>query len=760
MTARDAEKKIPESNGHGLSGSEARRPGDHRSEAEEPAGVAGGPVGKTVAFEDNRRNYWIILGLAVAASAFFRLAFLAADPPWEFTWSQDLFTDGARVVDAARNKLLFGHWIIDRRSPLFLFYPISSLIAWVVFKIAGVGLLQANLTGALPALASLGLIYLVMRKLEGNLAGFIGAVVLGFSYVHVIFSRVALVETLLVLMLLGSFWLAFGGRRALFLSGLLVGLASFMVKMHALHFVPIVLVFMLIGSPQGRHDGARRSHLILSFLGGLGVAVGLWLATVYVEHPAVVAKYFKSNILLSQSADYRDLSLRDALVRRLDGLMHVGSGRDGYFGKMPELSLLAFVGLLGVMSRFSFKKPTAARWEVLAGIWFVGLCFAMSLLGYRPLRYLVLLTPSVCLLASSLLLRLARGEPILGSPRPRWFIWAFGVWLASLLLHFQQDVAFTMMTGGKNVLIGALSDFQQALYDYQFATTLQLLIFGGASFVVTFFFKKRIVAAVTSLSSRTARRIFWACIIAVVAFNSARFVRYAVHREYSIIETAQSIKRVLSGNVFLVGDCATTVALETDFKTLPAYGDLMRYKETSEFEQYPITHFLMRFPTLYEYLTQNYPDFSTQAAPIRLFGLCGREATLLRFEQWPGYAKSGYRPSQYEQAIDLMNAGQTEGAEAIFGGLVRQKPDFYEALWGLSVCQFQMREDLQAKATAERALEVTKRDALSYELYGDILSASGERYLAQGAFERARRLNPDSRRLLRKLGYEGSEAND
>ena len=61
---------------------------------------------------------------------------------------------------------------------------------------------------------------------------------LGFCYLHVIYSRVPMVESMLALTMLAAFWLALGGRRHLFLSGLIIGVAAFMVKLHVGSFGP------------------------------------------------------------------------------------------------------------------------------------------------------------------------------------------------------------------------------------------------------------------------------------------------------------------------------------------------------------------------------------------------------------------------------------------------------------------------------------------------------------------------------------------
>lgn len=724
------------------------RPGLETPEPQQPEPAATPWLGARLSAET--RNYWFLVGLAFAVSIVFRTVFLRADPPWDFTWSQDLFTDGARVVDGARNRILFGQWITDPRSPAAVFYPLPSLIAWVIFKIGGLGLAQANVTSVIPAMASLALVFYVARRLEGNLAGLLALIMLGFSYLHVIYSRVPMVESLLILAVLAAFWLAMGGRRRLFLAGLIVGLASFLVKLHAIHFVPVVVLYLILFPREDSGPSAGRAHLILSFLGGFLTAFGIWLGAVYAQHSEILDKYFTSNVLLSQKEDYQGLTIIQMLERRVAGVIHVGSGRDGYLVKTAEIFVLAWISLLGMASRFAFRRPSVKRWELLSAIWFIVLIAGLGALGYRPLRYFALLTPSVCLLALSLLLRLERGEQVISSPRPRWFIYAFGFWLAWVVIHIQQEIVFQVMTGGRVVLVNEMNAFQKSLYRYQFMVFPQLAIFGGIATAFTLFFHHRISVGVPLMSLRRSRRLFVAALTVIVALGVLRFAIYAADRRYSVVEAGQSLTRVFSDGVFLAGDCSALVSLETDFKTLPSYGDMIRHKEKDLLEQYPITHFILRFPTLFEYLSENYPDFEETAEPVRIFSLCGREATIVRYDSWPGYQKSGYVPTDFETAVQLMHADDVNGARILFQRFLEQHPDSYEALWGVGLCAFRDGDVENAKVVTERALELTDRDALSLEAYADIMDALDNPVAAAEYYRKAIDLSPNSRRLARK----------
>jgi tetratricopeptide (TPR) repeat protein len=347
-------------------------------------------------------------------------------------------------------------------------------------------------------------------------------------------------------------------------------------------------------------------------------------------------------------------------------------------------------------------------------------------------------------------LRLLRDEQVIVTPRPRWFVYAFGFWLAWVILHLQQEIVFQIMTGGKVVLMNDMTDFQDALYRYQFMIMPQVLIFGGLAVAITLFLHERISRGKASLSAVKARQLFNIALVVVVFLGALRFALYAADRKYSVIEAGKSLTRVFSEGVLLAGDCSSIIALQTDFKTLPSYGDLIRHKEKELFEEYPITHFMLRFPTLFEYLDDNYPGFEDVAVPVRIFSLCGREATIVRYVEWPGYASAGYTPSLFERGVELLHIDEVEGARDLFNQFLTGHPDSYEAVWGIALCEYRDGNLDDAKTLIERALEMTDRDELSYEAYADILDALGERLRAAEYLRKALELSPNSRRLARK----------
>lgn len=690
---------------------------DHGGQAREQR-PGSGPARPLVS--DDAKYLEVLLAVVAVVAVLLRTMYLEADPPTDLSWSQALFTDGARAIDGARNKLMYGEWMADKVSPVLLFYPISNLIAYVIYRIGGMGLAQANLTGVLPGLGSLALVYYFMRRSAGRVAGLVALAVFTVPFMYVIYSRTPLLESLQILLLVGAFVLVLRGTSlGALIAGLLVGAAAFMVKLHALHFAAVALVFIYFASRGGREGFTRPYRSALFFLAGLGIAVIVWLAGVYSVDPAAVSKYFRSNIVLTQAAEYKGVSLIGVIGTRLRQFFHVGSGFDTFFQKAPVLSVLAVLGFLSAISGFGRGKRQARTWEMLAAIWFAVFVTALSFLSYRPLRYFVPLLPSMCLLATSFVMRLVKGEPLLAEDKPKWFTAAFFIWFMWVFIHVQHDIIFQVI---KPNVGGAMTASQQALARYDMAIIQQMLVAGGAAAGMLLLLGRRLRAASWKFRRGTRKNIVIAALGALIVLNLAWFGDYSASRKYTIVETAESLERVTAAGVFIVGDCSTTLSLETDFRTLPSYGEVIRRDDREGFEQYAITHFLVRFPTLYEYLEKNYPDFTTTYVPVGRYRLCGRDATVIRYEQWPGFPES-YVPSRFEDGMFRLSRGHVSNAFHEFEVHLEEHPDSYEAMMGMAICLSVMDRGEEARARLKEAIEIAPDGALEYHVYSNMLEA-------------------------------------
>lgn len=711
---RDGEATASDSDSCGNAGRGRRD--DHREvRGSEAAGKQSRPL-----LSDEWRYLNILIIVAAFAAVLLRLVYLRADPPLGLSWSQALFTDGARAVDAARSRIVYGEWGTRSVSPVLLFYPIPNLLAYVLYRVAGVGLAQANLTGVLPGLATLGLAYHFMLKSTGKVAGLVALATFTVPYVYVIYTRTPLVESLQILMLMAAFVLLLKGTvKGSLAAGLLVGAAALMVKLHALHFGAVALVFLILAPRVVGENFPAPRRLGLFLVVGAGIALAVWLAVVYSIDPGAVTKYFESNVLTAQSADYKDTSLTGLVSARVRAFFHVGSGLDGFFRKVPVLSVLAVLGLISALSGFTRGNRSLRLWEMLAAIWFIVLVAALSVLSYRPLRYFIPLIPSMCLLAASVIIRLIKGEPLLHAHKPRWFKAAFFVWLVWALIHIQHDIIFHGFRPGPGQYV---TSAQQALLKYDLAIVPQVVIMGGLAAGILLLAGRRLGAAAWRFSRPVRKNLVLAAVGGLVLLNIAKFGDYCMNRKHTIIDMAGSLDRVTSDGVFLVGDCATTISLEADVRSLPAYGELIRRGDYQTLEQQPITHFLIRYPTLYEFLTNNFQGFEQKTVPVCRYRLCGRDATVIRFEQWPGYPVT-YVPTEFEDGMMHLSRGRADTAASLFQSFLADHPDSYEAMLGLAVCLSVSGNTSGAREVLDRAIAIAPAGALEYHVYRDILDA-------------------------------------
>jgi 4-amino-4-deoxy-L-arabinose transferase-like glycosyltransferase len=669
---------------------------------------------------EDSRHLEIALVLIALVAVLVRAIYLAADPPLDLSWSQALFTDGARAIDGARNRIMYGEWMADRVSPVLLFYPISNVLAYIIYRVGGIGLAQANLTGVLPALGTLALVWYFMRKSAGKVAALVALAVFAVPYAYVIYSRTPLLESLQIFLLVAAF-VALLRRKApgFVAAGVLVGAAAFMVKLHALHFAAVVLVYLFFAARTRDDADLKPYRLGALFLLGLGVAFAVWLAGVYSVDPAAVSKYFRSNILNTQTAEYTGASAAAVVGTRIRQFFHVGSGIDMFFRRVPVMAILAALGLMPVISGFARGNRSLRDWEMLSAVWFLVFVTALSFLSYRPLRYFIPLIPSMGFLVTSLVVRLINGDPLLHQNKPRWFVPVFFLYLVWVLIHVQHDVIFKILQPN---LGGTLTAAQQSLAQYDLSIAKQLLLTGGVAAGILLLAGRNLRRASLRFRRGTRKNLAVLAIAALVVLNLVKFAGYCASRTYSIVNMAESLERVTSPGAFIVGDCATTLSLETDFRTLPSYGEIIRRDDRKHFEQYPITHFLIRFPTLYEYLEANYPDFRAGYAPVDRYGLCGREATVIRYEAWPGYPDS-YAPSEFERAMSLLSKGDIASAKPLFESFLGEHPDSYEAMFGLAICISVSGEIEAARDMLHRGIEIAPEGALSYHVYKDILEA-------------------------------------
>ncbi len=294
-----------------------------------------------------------------------------------------------------------------------------------LFGFSGVSLLAPQ---ALAGVASVGILYLLIRQVWGPAAGLVAALALAVTPISVVTDRNNTMDSLLILFLLGAAWAVTAAtRRAslplLLLAGALVGLGFNIKMLQAYLVLPGIALVYLLGARRGWWT--KLGHLAL--LGVVTLVVSLaWVVAVDLT-PASARPYIGSsgtNSALSLVLGYNGLGrlttalpqgVRDALTF-LPGNIDLevvpgnspGVGEPGLLrlfnsglgGQASWLLALALIGLVaGIVSAIR-RVPLDARGQsvVLWGGWLVGTAGFFSIARFFHTYYLTMLGPGIAAL--------------------------------------------------------------------------------------------------------------------------------------------------------------------------------------------------------------------------------------------------------------------------------------------------------------------------------------------------------------------------
>jgi 4-amino-4-deoxy-L-arabinose transferase-like glycosyltransferase len=328
--------------------------------------------------------------VAVAAGLFLLLAlFVAADPAPGFTFSASPWSDEGWRTLGARNLVLLGHWSTDQWNLYLIEAPFSALMA-VVFRLFGVGIVQARLLCiGMVALAVLSL-GLGLRRSLGLVAATLAALALATDSLLLYYGRLVYLEDLVLLGLaLGALTLvraeAHPGRW-----GLVAGIALAIAIGAKANGIPpafgLVAGVALFGLVADRRF-LRWAAGAVTALAAAGVA---WAIVVYLPNRAqiadvlrILAQFGVPGTLAGLRAQLFHMPFTDGLLLRTWPLVLVG-----ITGAL--LALLSPEARRGVRGALLFG---ALGWLLVGGGTF-------AVFTYQPNRYFLPMLPALALLVA------------------------------------------------------------------------------------------------------------------------------------------------------------------------------------------------------------------------------------------------------------------------------------------------------------------------------------------------------------------------
>jgi len=420
--------------------------------AEGPAAVADGSlIGAGARAGQRQRLSWLAIVRAARPELVVLIALAAVLNLWALSrngWANDYYAAAVRSMSSSWHNFLFGS--LDRSGVMTVDKP--PLALWVQslsVRVFGYHSLSLLIPQALEGVGGVVLLYDLLRRHLGRIAGCVGGLVLALTPITVAVSRHNNPDALLVLCCLAALWFADRalqdhGTRWMVLAGVAVGLGFETKMLVALVVVPGIVAAWLWIAPRGRPHALRQL-----FAGGAAMTAvgGAWPLLVELT-PAADRPWISGtsdNRVLSLIFEYNGLGRVDGQAGGPGGL---GGGNvfggspgplrllnpalGGQAGWLLGLALVCGAGIL-ISSRLRRCDPRTGPLMILGGSLLITATLFSAASGIFHPYYVSLLAPFIAALVGA-----GAGQIASGALNPRVYgplAIAAGVATELLVLH-------------------------------------------------------------------------------------------------------------------------------------------------------------------------------------------------------------------------------------------------------------------------------------------------------------------------------------
>ena len=219
--------------------------------------------------ERRLHNGFLLLALVLCL---LRFAYLRADFPNHSPWMMDQakFTDEGWWANAAVRHFLVGHWQVAGDYNPAAAVPVWPLLLTMVFHFTGVSIVAARAVNVFFSIATVGLVYLLVRRYASETAAAVAALLLAASPFAFAFSRLATLDTMVDFEFCLLLWIAsYANPRRIWPSILLGVLIPIMLltKTTAVVLVPAALWLLWMAT--------KKRFLLATLLVGAVAAAGI-----------------------------------------------------------------------------------------------------------------------------------------------------------------------------------------------------------------------------------------------------------------------------------------------------------------------------------------------------------------------------------------------------------------------------------------------------------------------------------------------------
>lgn len=506
-------------------------------------------------------NWRLALGAIVILACAARAAFPLADPPWAspigITWH-----DEGVWAHNARNMALFGAWRMDEWNPMYV-SPVFTGLEYMSFTAFGVGLWQARLVSILAGVASVVAIAFGLRAFASRRVALAAALLLAVNYTWVMYSRVALLEGLMVSLLVAA-WASYAHAdrsRVLAVGAAVFALAAFFTKASAAFFLVALGIDASLRAWDAiaarRRQGLPLARTVLEgpSLALLSLAVGTVLTLAIFVVPNWT-EYSFYNLFVYGSR--RSAMGIEALTDRASWLPVVHT----FFTRQWVLTLAALGGLVPLLVHARRASPGAR----LLALWFLLGVAELVIHDLGNERRYVFLLPAMAGLAAL----------FVSAPNP--FPSALGTWSRRRLA-----LAIPLLLAGAYVALGSLTR-QVFMPDIRMSvrTAAAIAVLGTGLAIVAW---PRMRQGLCNLT--WPRTLLPAAVALMVAFDLAHYVAWARGRTYENVLASRAVGALLPAGTLVQGKLANGLSFENGIRPLfigPGFGNYADRHERDDVE--------------------------------------------------------------------------------------------------------------------------------------------------------------------------------
>lgn len=698
-----------------------------------------------------------ILGLALVLGLALRFAWIGADPSPRLSWSNGIFTDPPVMVHAARNAVLFGHWILDYNRDLWIF-PLMNGLTRAIYALTGPARVPTLVLSGLAGLAAVAAVAWGVGRSLGRRAAAIAALLGAANFYLVLFSRVPVAENVVAALLAISIALALGRRPIeLAAAGFLGVAATLFGKYHAVGALPGLVVFVAVaGKPRGRALAAVLGGGTLAFLG--------WLFLFFLPHRADILGHVARQSTGMHGALPFVTSLGEGFGEFVNTIR-----KCWMFYRMP---IVGTVGGLFVIFALLHGPSRRARLSDGTAVW--ALVFASSwiyfgLLPYKAPRYFVMLAPVLVGCAAVAIELVLRAEEFRFRPPRLWDEHAALVLWLYVFLFTGIDATKHYASMSLEWLTVPPQKISPAAYDgiVRFFSHVDTFHQGlawagmlGAVVYVLILWHPEILARTGGFPERIGRpglrRLATVLVAGAVVLGIVQWTAWASDRTHFIRNVKESLPEMVGPDAVMLGALAPLLTQDSRFRCYPYFGPP---NERGLLEKYGVTHVFVcgkgdravledRFPGLVD------STVTVQVWPLRT--LFAGTVELLRLPKaYRGIPIHDYEPTLFERGAEAAQNGEFEAALDLFrqhreaGGA-----EFPELVSLESVCWFTLQDYDRAEERIREALRLRPDDPLNWRNLGSLHLQRGERPEAIDALVRALKIDPkneEMRSMLQEL---------